>query len=157
MDEMTMDLMTPEETEFLREVTTEENSVEECAVPDDEVSADEDTVEDYLRLIGELEEKLRRAENEKTARERELRCLSLLGEAGLPSELMSAVILSEDMGGTVETIRRTVQSLVDAEVSKRCRSDTPETGTRAPISKEELMRMPVAELQRLRDSGFMSI
>lgn len=119
----------------------------------DESLQDEDGTEKYIQMIGELEDRLRAAEEEKRKRERELECLSLLGTAGLPSELMSAVILSEDMAETVELIGSTVRGLVDAEVSKRCRSEAPLAGSRASLTKEELMRMSVAELQRMRDSG----
>ena len=80
--------------------------------------------------------------------------MALLGAAGLPHELKDAVMVSADMEGTVELIMRAVAQRVDAEVSRRCRADAPLTGSRAPLTRDELLRMPIAELQRLRDSGF---
>ncbi len=140
-----MDAVSEEDMELLREIG------EVDAEPDE---AEADATTGYRQKIEELEEKLRLAEEERALRERELMCLGLLGDAGLPSDLKDAVMASSDMVGTVELISETVAKCVEAEVSKRCRSDAPSTGSRAPLTKGELMRMPVAELQRLRDSGF---
>ncbi len=149
--------ISPEDEEFLMGLATDENENldrNEAAADEASVESAEEKAAEYIRMIGELEEKLRVAEEERAIREKELSCLGILSDAGLPAELLPTVILSEDMAGTVELIRRTVQSLVDSEVSKRCRTVAPLAGSRAPLTKEELMRLPVAELQRMRDSGF---
>jgi len=155
LDEAT-DSVSEEDIELLREIgesgEPDDASVEAEAETD--AAAEPDAAAEYLAKIGELEEKLRLAQAERAERERELECLGLLGDAGLPTELKDAVMASADMAGTVELIGQAVAKCVEAEVSKRCRTDAPSTGSHAPLTKDELMRMPVAELQRLRDSGF---
>jgi len=128
----------------------------EEAEPIAEVAKAEDA-EDAAAVIEGLREKLRALEEEREARERELSCLELLGRAGLPTELADAVKASPDMEATVELIRSAVQRLVDAEVSERCRSAAPPTGMKATLTREELIRMPVAELQRIRDCGYIQL
>lgn len=112
-----------------------------------------DPTAEYKNRIAELENMLADAEKERKRRERELLCLGLLGDAGLPCELAPAVMASDDMAGTVELIRGAVSGMVEAEILRRCRSYAPLTGSRAPLTKEELIRMPVAELQRIKNMG----
>lgn len=81
--------------------------------------------------------------------------LSLLSEAGLPAELSPAVTATDDMARTVELIRGAVQSQVETELSRRCRTAPPLSGGKAVLTKDELKRIPVAELQRLRDIGVL--
>ena len=153
MNEEIIETISPEDEEFLQEI----GETPVVIVDSDEGESDdtrEDVTGEYIRRIGELEEMLRAAEQERSRRERELQGLSLLGDAGLPAELLGTVILAEDMASVVELIRRTVQTMVESEVSKRCRTDAPVAGNTAPLTKEELIRMPVAELQRMRDYGF---
>lgn len=114
-----------------------------------------DIEERYIRRISELTERLRAAEEERAARERELTCLSLLSEAGFPAELSPAVTATDDMARTVELIRGAVQSQVETELSRRCRTTPPLSGGKAVLTKDELKRIPVAELQRLRDIGVL--
>lgn len=146
--------MSDERIEIAEAEETELPEEADWADAPDVAEAEVDTEADYLARIGELEEKLRLAEEQHAERERELECMALLGAAGLPAELKDAVMVSADMHGTVDLIMRTVAQRVDAEVSRRCRTDAPLTGSRAPLTRDELLRMPIAELQRLRDSGF---
>lgn len=103
--------------------------------------------------IAELEERIRMMEEERQERERELLCLNLLGEAGLSAELCPAVMACPDPAAAVSLIGGAVKSAVEAEIAKRCRSDAPKAGKRAPLTREELASLPVAEIQRIRDMG----
>ncbi|MBQ7826706.1 MAG: hypothetical protein IJ386_00390 [Clostridia bacterium] len=105
--------------------------------------------------IAELEGRIRQMEEEKQARERELLCLNLLGEAGLTPELCPAVMASPDPAAAVALIGGAVRTAVEAEIAKRCRSDAPAVGSRAPLTREELASLPVAELQRMRNMGIV--
>ena len=133
------DAFTEEDAEFLAEMADE--SAEDEAVPC--------TEDANLRRIAELEEKLQAAEAEMARRQREFSCRSLLSEAGLPGELAPAVMTSEDMAHTVELIRGAVKNAVAEEMRLRCRSGAPEKGKGVSITREELLRLPVAELQSL--------
>lgn len=160
MNEEKKHTISSEDEKFLMDLAADEAQVGDIPEQDDvedvgEEVVPEDEIEKCRSLIEELEEKLRAAEKDRAAKEKELLCISLLGEAGLPAELSDAVLLSADMEKTVGLIADTVRILVEAEVSKRCRTVAPHSGTRAPMTKEEIARMPVAELQRLRDGGFM--
>ena len=143
MTDETIDTVMVEDEELLRDIGEDETA-----------EAEADTEVDYLARIGELEEKLRIAETKRAERERELECFALLNTAGLPSELKDVVMASSDMKKTVDIIGHVIAARVDTEVSQRCRMDAPATGTRAPLTRNELLNMPIAELQRLRDSGF---
>lgn len=142
---------------FLLEIASaveegEENLLEEAG-EDRHLGDTPDSAEEYINRITELEEKLREAEESRERRERELLCLGLLEDAGLSCELAPAVMASEDMEGTVEVIRCAVAKTVEAEILRRCRGDAPLNGCRAPLTREELIRTPVAELQRIRNMG----
>ena len=118
------------------------------SAPDTQADEDKD-----LR-IAELTEKLRAAEEERASRERELLCRSLLIDAELPDELAPVIMAyGENMEETVELIRRTVRERAEAEISARCRTEPPLSGKKVPLTKDELIKTPVAELQRLRDFG----
>lgn len=112
-------------------------------------AAGDGEIGELRRHIEELRQRLTEAEEDRVRRERELECMGILDAAGLPSGLLSVVQAADDMSGAAELIRQTVQELVESEVSRRCRGSAPVTGRRAPLTREELMRMPVAELQRL--------
>lgn len=119
-----------------------------------ETAADTRSNEDKDSRIAELTEKLRAADEERVYRERELLCRSLLNDAELPDELAPVIMAyGEKMEETVELIRRTVREKAEAEISARCRTEAPLSGKKVPLTKEELIKTPVAELQRLRDFG----
>lgn len=149
-------LREPADTEHDAESTdTEHDAESENTEHDADGVGAERSADEYIRQIEELGERLRAAEAERAARERELLCLSLLSEAGLPAELSAAVTASENMAHTVELIRDTVQSRVESELSLRCRTSPPPAAGRPVLTRDELKRMPVAELQRLRDTGVL--
>lgn len=155
-DEMRCCACDEAEAELLREPADTEHDAESENTEHDADGVDaERSADEYIRQIEELGERLRAAEAERAARERELLCLSLLSEAGLPAELAAAVTASEDMAHTVELIRDTVQSRVESELSLRCRTSPPPAAGRPVLTRDELKRMPVAELQRLRDTGVL--
>ena len=122
----------------------------------DEDESDEDESETKaalakcMGLVGDLQNRLRAAEEEMALRQRELDCMNLLSVAGLPSELASAVMAADDMAAMVELIGRVVKEAVTAEMRQRCVMEPPARGGDAPLTKEELLRLPVAELQRIR-------
>lgn len=119
-----------------------------------ETVADTRPNEDKDSRIAELTEKLRAADEERVRREQELLCRSLLNDAELPDELAPVIMAyGEKMEETVELIRRTVREKAEAEISARCRTGAPLSGKKVPLTKEELIKTPVAELQRLRDFG----
>ena len=103
---------------------------------------------EMIRRIGELEERLRAADEAMALRERELECVRMLSDAGLPAGLSSVVMASSDMESVVRTLSETVASAVTAEIVQRCRGEAPVVGSGAPISREELLRLPLAELQK---------
>lgn len=155
-DEMRCCACDEAEAELLREPADTEHDAESENTEHDADGVDaERSADEYIRQIEELGERLRAAEAERAARERELLCLSLLSEAGLPAELAAAVTASEDMAHMVELIRDTVQSRVESELSLRCRTSPPPAAGRPVLTRDELKRMPVAELQRLRDTGVL--
>lgn len=105
--------------------------------------------------IAQLEGRIREMEEERQAREHELYCMNLLSEAGLSAELCPAVMASPDPAAAVALIGGAVKSAVEAEIAKRCRSAAPMVGSRAPLTREELANLPVAELQRMRNMGIV--
>ncbi len=143
------------DTEHDADCTEIEHEADNADTGHDESAPEKKSADEYIRQIEELGERLRAAEEERAARERELLCLSLLSEAGLPAELAAAVTASEDMAHTVELIRDTVQSRVESELSLRCRTSPPLAAGRPVLTRDELKRIPVAELQRLRDTGVL--
>lgn len=148
-----------EDAEFLMELA---NTDEEDGFDADEAEPERDDdngpilpTQDLFKEVVELRARLKQAEEERAARERELLCLNLLGEAGLPADIAPTVMAADDMAAAVEAIRRTVAECVKAELVSRCRGDAPLAGGKAPLTKEELIRLPVAEIQRIRNMGMM--
>ena len=135
--------------ETVQPVTVEEDAFADADGTDDAPVEESDAAEESLRRIEELEARLQAAEAAMAKKERELSCMNLLSAARLPSELAGAVMASEDMAQTVELISGAVRSAVAEEMKLRCRSDAPEKGRGIGITREELLRLPVAELQSL--------
>lgn len=128
-------------------------AIEDMAPVDEAVEAEAaadaaDVTDEMLRRIGELEARLRAADEAMALRERELDCVRLLSDAGLPAGLSSVVMASPDMESVVRLLSDTVNTAVTAEIVARCRGEAPVVGSGAPISREELLRLPLAELQK---------
>ena len=147
MNDEKFEVVVVEEDAFLCEEDEELSEEIGEDVPEDDVPWDDDG--DNLRRIAELEDRLRAAEDEMARRQRELECMTLLAEAGLPSELTAAVMASEDMAQTVDVIRGAVRYAVAEEMRLRCVSSPPEKGKGTGITRDELLRLSVAELQRI--------
>ncbi len=158
LEEKANESISEEDAELLMDLADTAEDEEEFDTDEAESEWDDDEGPilppmDLFKEVIELRAQLRQVETEREARERELLCLNLLGEAGLPLDIAPTVMAAEDMETAVEVIRRTVAECVKAELTKRCRGDAPLTGGKATLTKEELMRLPVAELQRIRDMG----
>lgn len=112
------------------------------------------SAEDYIAEIRLLQEKLDYAIAERERRERELECISQLRCAGLPEGLSEFVMKAgDDAAEVVRTIGTIIDDAVERRLRDRCRTDPPKDGAHSAITREEFLRMPVSEIQRLRNMG----
>ncbi len=135
------------------EVTEDEAA---AAAEDSDAVMDERpmSAEDYIAEIQLLREQLDCAIAEREQRERELECITALRDAGLP-EILSGFVMKagDDAAEVVNTIRSVVDDTVERKLRDRCRTFPPKEGGRGAMTKEEFLRMPVSEIQRLRNMG----
>ena len=110
------------------------------------VKAAEDAKEKELE---ELRRLLDESEHARIMRERELECAKALGDAKLPLSLVQfAVDYDRDaMNGKLAVLRDAVNETVRREIDSRIVSSAPDTGLRAPLGREAIVRMSLAELQ----------
>lgn len=143
-------VITPEEELFCEEAV---GDADESGVSESEETL-EKSAEDYIAEINALREKLSVAIEEKERREHELDCITELRNAGLPENLSGFVMKAgEDAAEVVSTIRFIIDEAVERELRDRCRTEPPKEGARGSMTKEEFLRMPVSEIQRLRNMG----
>lgn len=99
--------------------------------------------------LAELRRRLEESEHSRIMRERELECTKMLDGIGMPTSLAKYAV-SEDRDEMLENIaalHSAVTETVRRELNLRLPSPPPETGTRAPLRRDAIVKMSLAELQ----------
>lgn len=105
--------------------------------------------------IKELEEQLAEFQIEKNRSELK----SVLSSRGLSAEFADILAISDDIEAAqanIDKLDKLFKAAVKAEVEKRIGSDVPNGnggGSKAPMTKEEFLKLPMAEMQRLLDGN----
>ena len=105
--------------------------------------------------IKELEEQLAEFQIEKNRSELK----SVLSSRGLSAEFADILAISDDIEAAqanIDKLDKLFKAAVKSEVEKRIGGDVPNGnggGSKAPITKEEFMKLPMAEMQRLLDGN----
>ena len=105
--------------------------------------------------IKELEEQLAEFQIEKNRSELK----SVLSSRGLSAEFADILAISDDIEAAqanIDKLDKLFKAAVKSEVEKRIGGDVPNGnggGNKAPMTKEEFLKLPMAEMQRLLDSN----
>lgn len=105
--------------------------------------------------IKELEEQLAEFQIEKNRSELK----SVLSSRGLSAEFADILAISDDIEAAqanIDKLDKLFKAAVKSEVEKRIGGDVPNGnggGSKAPMTKEEFLKLPMAEMQRLLDSN----
>lgn len=105
--------------------------------------------------IKELEEQLAEFQIEKNRSELK----SVLSSRGLSAEFADILAISDDIEAAqanIDKLDTLFKAAVKAEVEKRIGGDVPNGnggGSKAPMTKEEFLKLPMAEMQRLLDGN----
>lgn len=105
--------------------------------------------------IKELEEQLAEFQIEKNRSELK----SVLSSRGLSAEFADILAISDDIEAAqanIDKLDKLFKAAVKAEVEKRIGGDVPNGnggGSKAPMTKEEFLKLPMAEMQRLLDGN----
>lgn len=105
--------------------------------------------------IKELEEQLAEFQIEKNRSELK----SVLSSRGLSAEFADILAVSDDIEAAqanIDKLDKLFKAAVKAEVEKRIGGDVPNGnggGSKAPMTKEEFLKLPMAEMQRLLDGN----
>ena len=105
--------------------------------------------------IKELEEQLAEFQIEKNRSELK----SVLSSRGLSAEFADILAISDDIEAAqanIDKLDKLFKAAVKAEVEKRIGGDVPNGnsgGSKAPMTKEEFLKLPMAEKQRLLDGN----
>lgn len=105
--------------------------------------------------IKELEEQLAEFQIEKNRSELK----SVLSSRGLSAEFADILAVSDDIEAAqanIDKLDKLFKAAVKSEVEKRIGGDVPNGnggGSKAPMTKEEFLKLPMAEMQRLLDSN----
>lgn len=105
--------------------------------------------------IKELEEQLADFQIEKNRSELK----SVLSSRGLSAEFADILAISDDIEAAqanIDKLDKLFKAAVKAEVEKRIGGDVPNGnggGSKAPMTKEEFLKLPMAEMQRLLDGN----
>lgn len=105
--------------------------------------------------IKELEEQLAEFQIEKNRSELK----SVLSSRGLSAEFADIIAIGDDIEAAqanIDKLDKLFKAAVKAEVEKRIGGDVPNGnggGNKPPMTKEEFLKLPMAEMQRLLDSN----
>lgn len=105
--------------------------------------------------IKELEEQLAQFQIEKNRSELK----SVLSSRGLSAEFADILAISDDIEAAqanIDKLDKLFKAAVKSEVEKRIGGDVPNGnggGSKAPMTKEEFLKLPMAEMQRLLDGN----
>ena len=105
--------------------------------------------------IKELEEQLAEFQIEKNRSELK----SVLSSRGLSAEFADILAISDDIEAAqanIDKLDKLFKAAVKSEVEKRIGGDVPNGnggGNKPPMTKEEFLKLPMAEMQRLLDSN----
>jgi hypothetical protein len=105
--------------------------------------------------IKDLEEQLAQFQIEKNRSELK----SVLSSRGLSAEFADILAISDDIEAAqanIDKLDKLFKAAVKAEVEKRIGGDVPNGnggGSKAPMTKEEFLKLPMAEMQRLLDGN----
>ena len=105
--------------------------------------------------IKELEEQLAEFQIEKNRSELK----SVLSSRGLSAEFADILAISDDIEAAqanIDKLDKLFKAAVKTEVEKRIGGDVPNGnggGSKAPMTKEEFLKLPMAEMQRLLDGN----
>lgn len=105
--------------------------------------------------IKELEEQLAEFQIEKNRSELK----SVLSSRGLSAEFADILAVSDDIEAAqanIDKLDKLFKAAVKSEVEKRIGGDVPNGnggGSKAPMTKEEFLKLPMAEMQRLLDGN----
>lgn len=105
--------------------------------------------------IKELEEQLAEFQIEKNRSELK----SVLSSRGLSAEFADILAISDDIEAAqanIDKLDKLFKAAVKSEVEKRIGGDVPNGnggGSKAPMTKEEFLKLPMAEMQRLLDGN----
>ena len=105
--------------------------------------------------IKELEEQLAEFQIEKNRSELK----SVLSSRGLSAEFADILAISDDIEAAqanIDKLDKLFKDAVKTEVEKRIGGDVPNGnggGSKAPMTKEEFLKLPMAEMQRLLDGN----
>lgn len=104
--------------------------------------------------IAELEQQLAQFQIEKNRSELK----SVLGSRGLSAEFADILSISDDLEtsqANIDKLDKLFKAAVKAEVEKRLASNSPKGsgGQSQPMTKEDFLKLPMYEMQRLMDSN----
>lgn len=105
--------------------------------------------------IKELEEQLAEFQIEKNRSELK----SVLSSRGLSAEFADILAISDDIEAAqanIDKLDKLFKAAVKSEVEKRIGGDVPNGnggGSKAPMTKEEFLKLPMVEMQRLLDGN----
>ena len=105
--------------------------------------------------IKDLEEQLAQFQIEKNRSELK----SVLSSRGLSAEFADIIAIGDDIEAAqanIDKLDKLFKAAVKAEVEKRIGGDVPNGnggGNKPPMTKEEFLKLPMAEMQRLLDSN----
>ena len=105
--------------------------------------------------IKDLEEQLAQFQIEKNRSELK----SVLSSRGLSAEFADILAISDDIEAAqanIDKLDKLFKAAVKSEVEKRIGGDVPNGnggGSKAPMTKEEFLKLPMAEMQRLLDGN----
>lgn len=104
--------------------------------------------------IAELEQQLAQFQIEKNKSELK----SVLGSRGLSAEFADILSISDDLEesqANIDKLDKLFKAAVKAEVEKRLAGNSPKGsgGQSQPMTKEEFLKLPMHEMQRLMDSN----
>ena len=105
--------------------------------------------------IKELEEQLAEFQIEKNRSELK----SVLSSRGLSAEFADILAISDDIEAAqanIDKLDKLFKAAVKSEVEKRIGGDVPNGnggGSKPPMTKEEFLKLPMAEMQRLLDGN----
>ena len=104
--------------------------------------------------IAELEQQLAQFQIEKNKSELK----SVLGSRGLSAEFADILSISDDLEASqanIDKLDKLFKAAVKAEVEKRLAGNSPKGsgGQSQPMTKEDFLKLPMYEMQRLMDSN----
>ena len=99
--------------------------------------------------LEELRRRLDESERARIMRERELECAKALGDAKLPLSLAQFAVDSDRdaMNEKIAVLRDAGYEAVRREIDLRIAFPAPDAGSRAPLGRDAIVRMSLAELQ----------